>query len=114
MADREHFVCLFVNIAQRVTGAHIAAIGAQHAISSIDARVVLRAALAACASAMIVAHNHPSGDPSPSVEDLSTTASLMRAANLIGIPILDHIIITHDPHRYHSMYERGTLPVITQ
>ncbi len=61
LTDREHFACLFVNARHRVTGAHIAAIGAQHAITSLDARVVLRAALAACASAMIVSHNHPSG-----------------------------------------------------
>jgi DNA repair protein RadC len=111
LTDREHFACLFVNARHRVTGAHIAAIGAQHAIASLDARVVLRAALAACASA-VVSHNHPSGDPSPSAEDLAATASLMRAGNIIGIPILDHVIVTHDPRCYHSMHERGTLPSV--
>jgi DNA repair protein RadC len=113
LTDREHFACLFVNGRHRVTGAHIAAIGAQHAITSLDARVVLRAALAACATAMIVSHNHPSGDPTPSAEDLSATASLMRAGNVVGIPLLDHVIVTYDPHCYHSMQERGTLPNIS-
>jgi DNA repair protein RadC len=59
LTDREHFVALFVNGMHEVTGAHIAAIGAQHAIADIDSRAVLRAALVACASAMILGHSVP-------------------------------------------------------
>jgi DNA repair protein RadC len=62
--DREHFACLFGNNRNDITGTHIAAVGAQHMIGAIDPRAIFRAALAACAAAMIVGHNHPSGDPS--------------------------------------------------
>lgn len=110
LADREHFVCLFINVRNDIVGAHIAAIGAQHAINAIDPRAILRAALAACASAMVIGHNHPSGDPTPSSQDLATTANLMQAANIIGIPVLDHVIVTRYAGRYHSMFESGTLP----
>lgn len=112
LTDREHFACLFVSGANTVTGAHIAAIGAQHMIGAIDPRAILRAALAACASAMIVGHNHPSGDPTPSADDIHATRSLARVAEIVGIPLLDHIIVTRDPARAYSMHERGTLPGI--
>lgn len=110
LTDREHFACLFVNARNDIVGAHIAAVGAQHAIGAIDPRAILRTALAACASAMVIGHNHPSGDPTPSPQDLATTANLMQAANIIGIPVLDHVIVTRYPGRHHSMFDHGTLP----
>ena len=112
LTDREHFVVLFLNGLHAVTGAHIAAIGGQHGISGIDPRGILRAGLASCSSAMVLGHNHPSGDPTPTPEDLSTTAHLMRAASVIAIPIVDHIIVTRIESRYHSMFEQGTLPTL--
>jgi DNA repair protein RadC len=110
LTDREHLACLFVNGHHRVTGAHVVAIGGQHRISDVDVRVILRSALAACASALILGHGHPSGDPTPSPEDLTTTAKIMRACDVLGIPVLDHVIVTRDPGRYHSMVDSGTLP----
>ena len=59
LTDREHFAALFVNGNHHVTGAHIVAIGAQHAIASIDLRAIFRAALAACASAIVLGHSVP-------------------------------------------------------
>jgi len=112
LTDREHFACLFVDGHHNVTGAHIAAIGGQHCIESVDVRVILRAALAACATAMILSHNHPSGDPSPSHQDLTTTEAIARAAKTVGIPVLDHVIVTRQAGRYHSMLDRGTLPQV--
>ena len=112
LTDREHFAALFVNGLLHVTGAHIVAIGAQHAIASIDVRAIFRAALAACASAVVLGHNHPSGDPTPSTDDLVTTGHIMRAGKVLCVPVLDHIIVTRDPSRFHSMFERGTLPRI--
>jgi DNA repair protein RadC len=112
LTDREHFACLFVNCQQRVTGAHIVAIGGQQAISGLDVRGLLRAALAACAAGLVLSHNHPSGLASPSQEDITTTARIMRAANIIGIPVLDHVIVTRDAFVYHSMLNRGTLPSV--
>ena len=112
LTDREHLACLFINGQGGITGAHVAAVGAQHMIGAIDQRVIFRAALAACASAMVIGHNHPSGSPEPSAEDLEMTASLMRSASIIGIPVLDHVIVTRYPGRFHAMLERGTLPAV--
>jgi DNA repair protein RadC len=110
MTDREHFACLFINGRSSIVGAHIAAIGAQHMIGAIDPRVIMRTALAACASAMIVGHNHPSGDPSPSADDLVATANLVRIARIVGVPVVDHVIVTSRVERFHAMSDRGTLP----
>jgi hypothetical protein len=59
LTDREHFVALFVNGGNNITGAHIAAIGGPHGIGCVDSRVILRTALAACASAIVLGHYVP-------------------------------------------------------
>jgi DNA repair protein RadC len=110
LTDREHFAALFINGTHRITGAHVVAIGGQQGIGTIECKTVFRAAITACAVAIVVGHNHPSGDPSPSAEDIATTAKLMAAGTLLGIPIVDHIIVTRDSRRFHSMLSRGTLP----
>jgi len=110
LTDREHFAALFLNGMHRVTGANVIAIGGQHGIGTIEARTVFRAAIAACASAVILGHNHPSGDPSPSPEDIATTAKLMAAGKVLGIPVVDHVIVTRDSRTWHSMSSRGTMP----
>jgi DNA repair protein RadC len=112
LTDREHLAALFVNAHHHVTGAHIVAIGGQHTIPSVDVRAIFRAALAACASGLVLGHNHGSGDATPSPEDLATTRQIMRAAKILSVPVLDHVIVTRDPRRYHSMFEQGTLPSI--
>ena len=56
----------------------------------------------------MVSHNHPSGDPEPSAEDLSITRRLKEAGTLLGVELLDHIIIGHDG-RYYSFKETGRL-----
>jgi DNA repair protein RadC len=109
LTDREHFAVLFVNGTNRITGTHIVAIGGQQGIN-IEPRTVFRAAIAACASALIVGHNHPSGDPTPSAEDFAMTAKLMEAGDMLGLPVLDHLIVTRDAQRWYSMASRGTLP----
>jgi DNA repair protein RadC len=57
------------------------------------------------ASALIIAHNHPSGDPSPSPEDVRTTQTLVKAGQQLDIELLDHLVIGHN--RYVSLKERG-------
>ncbi len=113
LTDREHFACLFINSQHRVTGAHIAAIGGQQTIASLDVRGLLRAALAACAAALVIGHNHPSGLARPSQDDITATAKIMRAANIIGIPVLDHVIVTRAEFAYYSMFNQGTLPNVS-
>jgi DNA repair protein RadC len=66
---------------------------------------LFRSALKENAAAMIVAHNHPSGDPSPSPEDVSVTRQLVQAGQLLDIDVLDHVIIGRQ--RYVSLKERG-------
>jgi DNA repair protein RadC len=110
LTDREHFAALFLNCQHRITGAHVIAIGGQQGIGTIEARTVFRAAISACAAAILVSHNHPSGDPTPSSEDIACTAKLMAAGCILGIAVLDHIIVTRDPRRWYSMHSRGTLP----
>jgi DNA repair protein RadC len=61
--------------------------------SSVRVGEVYRDAVRACAAAVIVAHNHPSGDPSPSGEDLRITAELAEAGRLLDIELLDHLVI---------------------
>lgn len=66
---------------------------------------VFRPAIVAHAAAIIVAHNHPSGDPSPSPEDVNVTRQLVRVGSDMDVPVLDHVIIGH--MRYVSLKERG-------
>jgi DNA repair protein RadC len=110
LTDREHFAVLFLDGRHNVNGAHVAAIGNQHGITGIEPRIVFRAAVVSCAAAIICGHNHPSGDPTPSEEDITTTAKLMAAGKLVGIPVVDHVIVTKDSRRWHSMMARGTMP----
>ena len=110
LTDREHLACLFLDGRHHITGAHIAAIGGQHNIGGIDLRVIFRAALAACASAIVLGHNHPSGDPTPSSEDITFTRRVVQAGEVLALPIVDHVIVTRDPTCSHSMFEQGTMP----
>jgi DNA repair protein RadC len=61
--------------------------------SLVHPREVFRIAVADCAAAIILAHNHPSGDSQPSPQDLSTTSRIVEAGQLMGIPLLDHLIV---------------------
>ena len=72
----------------------------------IHAREVFRGAIAAGAAAIVLAHNHPSGDPSPSAEDIRITRQLVDAGKIIGIKVLDHMIIGDEKSSY-SMRENG-------
>lgn len=109
--DREHFVAVFLDGRHNVTGTHVIAIGGQHGIGTIEARTVFRAAIAACASAIVLGHNHPSGDPTPSNEDWNCTRNLVEASKVLGIPIVDHVIVTKDHARQYSMVAHGTMPL---
>ncbi len=75
--------------------------------SLVHPREVFRAAIARNSASLIVAHNHPSGDPTPSREDMAVTARLLEAGRLIGIEVIDHIVIGADS--YVSFKETGIL-----
>jgi DNA repair protein RadC len=75
--------------------------------SVVHAREVFRAAVCEGASAVIMVHNHPSGDPTPSPEDRAVTAQLAAAGQLLGVPVLDHVVV--GDARYISFVESGLL-----
>ena len=115
MTDREHFVALFLNAHHAIVGAHVVGIGATSRIATIEPRTVFRAAIVACAGGIVIGHNHPSGDPTPSDDDVSTTRTLCEAGKVLGVPVLDHVIVTHrvpEPYQgrsWVSLLSRGLM-----
>lgn len=71
----------------------LVSVGHQDGTTAIDAGAIFREALAARAEEIIVAHNHPSGDPTPSKADYDTTVKLNEGASLVGLELIDHLII---------------------
>ena len=74
----------------------------------VDPREVFAAALASRATGIVLAHNHPSGDPEPSAQDVSLTVQLCEAGRLLGIKVLDHVVVGDEG--FVSLLERGQLP----
>ena len=104
--EKEHFYAILLDSKNRLIRKEVVSVGTLTA-SLVHPREVFRPAIRECAASIIVAHNHPSGDPTPSREDLEITARLQKAGELIGIPMLDHVII--GAGRYVSLAERGKL-----
>ena len=102
----EHFVCLFLNTKNHITAKETLSVGTLNA-SLVHPREVFRAAIRHGSASIICAHNHPSGDPTPSPEDTSLTRRLAEAGELVGIDVLDHIVIGDG--RYISLKEQGLL-----
>ncbi len=92
--EKEQFVMFALNARNRVKGWQIVTQGIIDA-ALIHPREVFRPAIVMAAAALIIAHNHPSGDTSPSAEDLAVTRQIIAAGAVIGIPCLDHVIIGH-------------------
>ena len=90
--DREYFLTLMLNTKNTVVGANITSIGTLNS-SLVHPREVFKAAILANAAAIICVHTHPSGDPSPSPEDMEITRRLVEAGKILGIEVLDHLII---------------------
>jgi DNA repair protein RadC len=76
--------------------------------SLVHPREVFRPALREAAAAVVLVHNHPSGDPTPSREDREITTRLAEAGDLLGIPVLDHVVVAE--RGYASLRESGALP----
>lgn len=105
-ADREVFLALLVDGKNHVLGFHEVSVGSLTA-ALVHPREVFKAAILASAAAIILVHNHPSGDPEPSQEDHAITERLKQAGTLLGISVLDHVVIGHDAYR--SFAETGLL-----
>jgi DNA repair protein RadC len=91
----ELMVMFFLNGQNGITGAEIIAKGGRHGCA-VTAADILRSALISNASGIIIGHNHPSGDPVPSAEDIEMTIRLMKACDTIGLTLLDHIVVARD------------------
>jgi len=106
-ADRkqEHFICASVNGANEVVSIRVVTIGLVDR-SHVHPREVFADPIVDRASSVILAHNHPVGDITPSREDVETTKRLRRAGEIMGITVLDHIIFNKNNH--FSFVERGT------
>jgi DNA repair protein RadC len=105
-ADREHFVLLTLNNKNRLIGQKVISSGSVKQTLA-GPREVFIAALELRAVAIICVHNHPAGDPAPSPDDISLTTDLKKAADLLGIRFLDHIILGDRCH--FSFSEKGML-----
>ena len=92
-APTERIAVLLLDSRHRPMGSEVVALGTINA-SRLQPRDVLAPALVRGASAIVVGHNHPSGDPSPSVADRRVTTALREAALIVGVPLLDHLILT--------------------
>lgn len=104
--DREHFKVIHLNTKNQVLKVETTAIGILSS-SPVHPREVFKEAIKMSSAGLILAHNHPSGDPTPSHDDLRLTKRLYEAGEILGIRIIDHLII--GDNRYLSLKERGQL-----
>lgn len=102
--DREHFQVFSLNTKNRVLALETVAVGTLNT-AGVHPREVFKNPIKRSAAAVILVHNHPSGDPAPSYEDIAITKQLMEAGNLLGIEVLDHLIIGNN--RFISLKEQG-------
>jgi len=109
--DREQFICLHLDAKHHIIAVETIATGSL-TMALVHPREVFKAAILSNSAAIIVAHNHPSGNPEPSEEDFTLTRRLVEAGKILGVPILDHIVIgeeTSEPNRYYSFADEGVL-----
>lgn len=102
--EQEHFVVLYLDTRNRVTDRETLYKGSLNT-SLVRVAEVFRGAVRRNIANIIVSHNHPSGDPNPSPEDIALTRRLVKAGKLLEIDMLDHLVIGQ--HRYVSLRERG-------
>jgi DNA repair protein RadC len=100
----ESLVVLLLNTKYRVRGHHVVSIGSLNE-SIAHPREMFRAAIIGAAYCIVLLHNHPSGDPSPSQADMRLTRRIVEAGDLLQIKVLDHVIVGHQQH--YSLREAG-------
>ncbi|OUS68710.1 hypothetical protein B1748_33185 [Paenibacillus sp. MY03] len=101
---QEQFVCLFLNTKNGVIAKEVISVGSLNACI-VHPREVFRSAIKRSCASIICAHNHPSGNPDPSPEDIAITQRLIESGTIIGIELLDHVVIGSGT--YVSLKERG-------
>lgn len=103
---RENFYCLYMNAQNGMVCFELVAIGGSMA-TVVDVKSIVRTALLVGAERLILVHNHPSGDPTPSVEDKAMTHKVSAACKIFNIEVLDHVVIGDG--KYSSLKEMGDL-----
>ena len=103
---QEYFYCLYVNNKKELIERKLLFMGTINR-STVHPREVFKNAFLCSASGIICVHNHPSGDVTPSREDIHFTESLVEIGTLSGIPVLDHIIVGNDS--YYSFFDEGKI-----
>jgi DNA repair protein RadC len=106
--DKEHFWVILLNAQNHYLMHTLVSTGTQSA-SLVHPREVLGPALRVGAAALLLVHNHPSGDPTPSQEDLRLTRQLVEGAQILDLRLHDHIIIGNGTERWLSLAQRGAL-----
>jgi len=91
-SDREKFICMHLNVKNQIISFEIVSTGSL-TNSIVHPREVYKGAILSNAASVIFMHNHPSGDPEPSIDDMEITKRLEKAGNILGINVLDHIIV---------------------
>lgn len=107
LKEKENFVVLMLDSRNNLIRQETVAVGSINA-SLIHPREIFRQAIIENAAAVVIAHNHPSGDPEPSLDDIRVTKQLVRAGHLLGIELLDHVIVSRNGF-YSFMDERKKL-----
>lgn len=104
--QKEHFLAVTLNGGHDIIQIHVVSVGTLNR-TLIHPREIFNEAIRENAAALILCHNHPSGRTEPSKDDIETTKNLIEASEIMGIPILDHVII--DKESYYSFMEHGLL-----
>lgn len=104
---QEEFWAVYLDTQNRVIREHCVTVGLLNS-SLVHPREVFAPAIALSAASLVLAHNHPSGDPDPSPEDLEVTWQLVESGRLLGIPVRDHVVLGDG--RFVSLLERGLVP----
>lgn len=105
---KEHLYALFLNGANELLAEKLIGVGSAADVS-VDLTDIARTAVLTNARAVILVHNHPSGDAIPSTEDIETTEEVRDALALFNVDLLDHVIISRTDH--HSMHGNNDLPL---
>jgi len=105
---RESFFAVLLDVRHRILGIHVVSTGGIDA-APVHPREVFSPAIRDGAAAVVVAHNHPSGDPTPSAEDRAVTERLRDVGVLVGIQMLDHLVVGSE--RFYSFAEESFFPV---
>jgi len=92
-SDREKFICIHLNIKNQIISFEMVSTGSLTS-SIVHPREVYKGAILSNAASVIFMHNHPSGDPEPSNDDIEITTRLEKAGNILGVDVLDHIIVS--------------------